>query len=89
MKYILNGLNTSKKRSIIKKLTGKWIKVKTSYKSYDAKGKLLGFASESPTFIYVGTKLVSGSKDQFILTKTIKILIIEEILVYTRKPKLK
>jgi len=89
MKYILKGLKTQEKRSILKKLTGKWVNVKTGYKNFSAKGKLLGFAPESPTFIYVGTKLVSGLKDQFILTKTVKILIIDEILVYTRKPKLK
>lgn len=89
MKYVLKGLKTSEKRSILKKLTGKWVNVITSYKNLGAKGQLLGFAPESPTFIYVGTKLVSGSKNQFILTETVKILIIEEIHIYTRKPKLK
>lgn len=89
MKYILKGMKMREKRSILKKLTGKWVYVKTGYKSFRAKGKLLGFAPESPTFIYVGTQLVSGSKNQFILTETVKILIIEEIRVYARKPKLK
>ena len=84
--YSFAKLKAGQKREILKDLTGKWVKIKTTMEQYNAKGMLLGFEPEARDYIYVGIKLLPKSANHFMLTRTIKILLIVEIRVFSRKP---
>ncbi|MDD5341158.1 MAG: hypothetical protein PHC97_01840 [Patescibacteria group bacterium] len=80
-------MSDAKKKKVILGLSGQWVKVKTTDKAFDCKGKLMGLNPDSNEFIFVGTKLIEGSKDQFILSKTARVSMVTSIEVLARRPR--